>query len=415
MIRTPDPALRRRMLYPTELPGQQKNYTIRNISEQGENMENLERTGYRFDGWFVDEARTKRINPGGKLPGSVTLYDKWIPITYSVTYDLGGGQNSEKNPQFITIESGLKKLYPSHKDGMVFAGWRWNGKLVEYLPEGIHEDIHLEAVYGKRPLISFETFEGARIADRQTNDAGKLDAFRPPMRLGYDFTGWYFDESLMHPVSENQIFKQDTVLYAGWKKSVYSITYNLNGGYFADHPIEEFCYDTPTCFLDKPVKPGFIFKGWKDRRGRILRSLMKGSMGERVLSAVWEKDNPEVHIMGETPQPLEPLIIEPQETQEEILSSSIETTEFNVQDLDPIKTEMNSLPAKPLQNPGIPKEANSSEQETKIDVSPANAPEQIQVQTGIEQKPVHEPKERVVLSRKARRMAAPDRFASKNS
>lgn len=37
------------------------------------------------------------------------------------------------------------------------------------------------------------------------------------MRLGYDFTGWYFDESLMHPVSENQIFKQDTVLYAGWK------------------------------------------------------------------------------------------------------------------------------------------------------------------------------------------------------
>ncbi|WP_369525305.1 InlB B-repeat-containing protein, partial [Ileibacterium valens] len=38
-------------------------------------MENLERTGYRFDGWFVDEARTKRINPGGKLPGSVTLYD----------------------------------------------------------------------------------------------------------------------------------------------------------------------------------------------------------------------------------------------------------------------------------------------------------------------------------------------------
>ncbi|WP_304967933.1 InlB B-repeat-containing protein [Ileibacterium valens] len=76
-------------------------------------MENLERTGYRFDGWFVDEARTKRINPGGKLPGSVTLYDKWIPITYSVTYDLGGGQNSEKNPQFITIESGLKKLYPS--------------------------------------------------------------------------------------------------------------------------------------------------------------------------------------------------------------------------------------------------------------------------------------------------------------
>lgn len=72
------------------------------------------------------------------------------------------------------------------------------------------------------------------------------------MRLGYDFTGWYFDESLMHPVSENQIFKQDTVLYAGWKKSVYSIAHNLNGGYFADHPIEEFCYDTPTCFWTNP-------------------------------------------------------------------------------------------------------------------------------------------------------------------
>lgn len=344
---------------------------------QEEIMENLERPGYRFDGWYVDEARTKRINPGGRLPSSVTLYDKWTPIPFAVKYSLDGGENSSQNPQFITVESGLKKLYPAHRTGSCFKGWKWNGKMVDYLPEGIHEEVLLEAVYGKRPVISFETFEGARISERETNDYGQLDQFRPPMRMGYDFTGWYYDPELIHPVSDTQVFREDTRLYAGWKKSVYTIAYDAQGGIFTDEPAESFSFDTPTWFLSRPVRPGYIFKGWKDSRGRILRSIMKGSMGNRVLSAVWEKDSPEVHGMGETPEPLDLQISE-----EEPAAESVPETETGSGDIQ--LTQNTERPAED---------------------SPESRPELTQaIQNEEEMRP-----QRAVLSRSARRQAAPDR------
>ena len=33
------------------------------------------RKGYLFGGWYIDEECTKRLNPGGILPTTMTLYD----------------------------------------------------------------------------------------------------------------------------------------------------------------------------------------------------------------------------------------------------------------------------------------------------------------------------------------------------
>ncbi len=39
-------------------------------------MNNITRKGYRFVGWYIDPEFTKRINPGGVLPHTVTLDDR---------------------------------------------------------------------------------------------------------------------------------------------------------------------------------------------------------------------------------------------------------------------------------------------------------------------------------------------------
>ena len=52
-----------------------------------------ERKGYHFAGWYIDKECTKRINPGGILPHTMSLYDKWIPIWYPVVYQKDGGMN----------------------------------------------------------------------------------------------------------------------------------------------------------------------------------------------------------------------------------------------------------------------------------------------------------------------------------
>lgn len=61
-------------------------------------MAENEREGYQFIGWYIDPQYTKRINPGGKLPGAVTLYDKWVPIIYPVRYQCNGGINCAGTP-----------------------------------------------------------------------------------------------------------------------------------------------------------------------------------------------------------------------------------------------------------------------------------------------------------------------------
>ncbi len=138
-----------------------------------------ERPGYQFAGWYVDEARTKRINPGGKLPSAITLYDKWIPILYPVSYDMNGGTNSRKNPQFISVESGVISLHPARKPGYRFDSWILEGERISVLPERITRPIRLHASFAPLYVVHFETDGGGRIEDRETDENGYLDSFRP--------------------------------------------------------------------------------------------------------------------------------------------------------------------------------------------------------------------------------------------
>lgn len=256
-----------------------------------------QREGYRFDGWFADEERTKRLNPGGRLPETVTFYDKWVPIVYPVEYELNGGTNDEMNPNSITIESGLVKLYPAYKSGKVFKGWKWKGEFINWLPETLHEDVHLEAVFTDRPFIEFETGCTSKIPSVHTNDLGMLPEIRKPIRIGYDFTGWFRDEDETEPVDITKPVYESGRLHAGWKLTEYPVHYDLGGGKFTNTPRVFFSVDTPTWFLPKPVRSGYKFRGWKDSRGNVIRSVIKGSIGEKKLSALWESDVPEIHSM----------------------------------------------------------------------------------------------------------------------
>ena len=116
-----------------------------------------------FAGWYIDKECTKRINPGGILPHTMSLYDKWIPIWYPVVYQTDGGMNSRKNPKYITIESGVIRLYPAKKQGKIFEGWYLDGKRVEYIPERQCQPVTLVAKYRDFNTVQFETFGGAII------------------------------------------------------------------------------------------------------------------------------------------------------------------------------------------------------------------------------------------------------------
>ena len=97
-----------------------KQYTIESdtISLNGASRE-----GYTFEGWYRDQSLSIPISEieNGSY-GDITLYAKWAPISYSITYILDGGTNSENNPITYTIESSFSFFVPT-KTGYTFLGW----------------------------------------------------------------------------------------------------------------------------------------------------------------------------------------------------------------------------------------------------------------------------------------------------
>ena len=251
--------------------------------------EKMEKKGYQFVGWYIDKECTKRVNPGGILPSTMNLYDKWVPIWYPVVYDANGGMNSRKNPKYISVESGVVKLYPAKKKDKVFDGWYKNGQRMEFIPEGQCEPIYLKAHYKDFSTVSFETFGGAVAIDRQTNSNKRLDEFRPPMRLGYEFVGWFWDPEYRFGFTFDQTIEEDCTLYAQWKVQKYQIVYEVEGGFAPRSNPKYYTYFQDTIKLKPAVKKGYRFLGWFDERNNPLNEIRSHSLGDKKVIAHFEK------------------------------------------------------------------------------------------------------------------------------
>lgn len=248
-----------------------------------------EKKGYQFVGWYIDEERTKRLNPGGILPHEMTLYDKWVPILYPINYIMNGGVNSRKNPKFTSIESGVLLLHPAKKNGEIFDGWYLNGKKVTYIPEEQLDVVTLEARFKPLITVHFETFEGANIADKQTNEYRLLDSLLTPTRLGFQFDGWFWDADYRYPFYIDQPIQEECTLYAKWNLAQYKIQYNTNGGVSSRLNPKSYTYFDETIILKPAKKKGYEFMGWFDARNNPLNEIRQGSLGDKLFIAHYRK------------------------------------------------------------------------------------------------------------------------------
>jgi uncharacterized repeat protein (TIGR02543 family) len=149
------------------------------------------RTGYQFDGWFIDEALTEPLTMNTTLTSFITLYAKWEMNTYQII--------------FVTNE------------GEVIAP--------------------LEKSYG-------QTLDQMPIAERD----------------GYDFIGWYLNETLTEPLNLNTMPAHDITLYAKWASAMITISFDTGGGTSIDDILGSL--DDPFTEPLEPTKAGYVFAGW---------------------------------------------------------------------------------------------------------------------------------------------------------
>ncbi len=223
-----------------------KNYTLtfntdggNNISsvtkEEGTKVDltkyNPTKTGYKFDGWYLDAELKNKASDEITLNKDTTVYAKWKEIEQTTKYTLTFETNGGSSISAITVNDGdvvnLSSKTPT-KSGYTFVGW-YTDTALTYKVTSITLDSN-KTVYAKwsknstvggsgsvtKYTISFETNGGSEVdsTSKVRNTTVDLSKYITH-KEGYSFDGWHTDKELTNKVTSIKV-TENTTLYAKW-------------------------------------------------------------------------------------------------------------------------------------------------------------------------------------------------------
>ncbi|MCI6359689.1 MAG: InlB B-repeat-containing protein [Clostridiales bacterium] len=188
--------------------------------------------GYDFGGWYTDVALTNPYTPG-PITGDMTLYAKMTPCSYTITFDSKSGSTVEPITQdYETVVTA--PAAPTRK-GYTFAGWYADEELREAYSFGTMpaQDITLYAKWDANTYtVTFDAGEGTVSPENKTVTFDQTYSDLPtPTRAGYDFVGWYLENTL---ITENSVVTaaENHTLTAAWNArgdTQYTVEYWTEG------------------------------------------------------------------------------------------------------------------------------------------------------------------------------------------
>ncbi|KMQ52126.1 cell wall/surface repeat protein [Chitinispirillum alkaliphilum] len=253
------------------------------------------KNGYKFDGWYIDDTHENRWDSSDEVLEDITLYAKWNVKSYSISYELYGGNNDSLNPLSYTIERETITLKDASRTGYSFQGWFLEDVFENEVTEIVSGSTGEVKVYAKWGInsytITFDTRDGEDASQVSVNHGGIVPRPSDPSRLGYEFDGWYrnLESSVKWDFNENQIFG-DTTLYANWNVRDYSISYELYGGNNDSLNPLSYTIESETINLSNPSRTGYSFQGWflEDVFENEVTEIVSGSSGEVKVYAKWD-------------------------------------------------------------------------------------------------------------------------------
>ena len=187
------------------------------------------RTGYTFLGWYTASSGGTKISSATKITGTVTYYAQWSINSYTLTYDVNGG--NAVSPASKSVQYG--------------------------------------SAYGTLPTPT------------KSSDA----------EYTYAFAGWYTAASGGTQVTANTTMGAgNTTIYAHWTatRRSYTVTWNGNGG-TPSKSSSSFHYNDVLGTLPTATRTEHVFKGWStSANGPVNVSTTTKVTGDVTYYAIWQ-------------------------------------------------------------------------------------------------------------------------------
>lgn len=307
--------------------------TVRYREEYGE-LPIPVRPGYGFKYWLGGSTILKATSYAREL----NLIAIWEENAYTIIYDANGGSikpeyysNSYKyniaSKTLITTYAKNDALTtiaenPYLKSNYKFKEWntKADGTGISYtenqnttISSSENSTVRLYAIWEKTYSITLDANEGIFAENKSTLvidnwDDSKLQSLEQPTRLGYNFRGYYTEEtggiSLEDYINTVGVNANGLVFYAQWIPKTYTITFNPNGG-TGNIDNQTFTYDTlQKITKNSYINNGYSFKEWNtkaDGTGTSYIDEQEIKISENlILYAIWQQDGPSYTINGYT-------------------------------------------------------------------------------------------------------------------
>ena len=258
--------------------------------------ENPERVGYAFAGWYTSaDTSGSEYDFTAAVTDDVTLYAKWTPNMYTVTFDSQGG--SAVDAQQVAYGGYATQPATPTRDGYTFVGWTTDADGTTPYGFGmpVTGDITLYAKWDDAGATYHTVTIHLNDGDDYSSDlpqdmtlfvkeGEKLTTPDPaPSRVGYRFVGLTSDEQRKTDYDADTAVTDDMTLYAKWVKT-WTVTFDTAGGSAVDSQTVDDggVADAPD---PSPKRDDCQFTGWQyDGKSYDFSSKVTGDI---TLTAQW--------------------------------------------------------------------------------------------------------------------------------
>jgi len=204
----------------------------------------MARTGYTFDRWYTDSAKTVPAAFPITVTENVSLYAKWTPITYTVRYDRNAPDavgTTLDSVHTYDVDKALNLNGYTRRVGFLFTGWAIvsNGNVATYTNGQTVRNLRttpgtvtLYAQWKPQYVITYYPDGGTPVPANRTVDGGFVINQPPAMtRNGYTFHKWYRDADKKIPAVFPITVTENVNLYARWIRNIPGMVWMESGSF----------------------------------------------------------------------------------------------------------------------------------------------------------------------------------------